>query len=35
GVQLYEEQIMINKMRTVNKLAKELNMEVVNCQNVN
>ncbi|SEU03879.1 hypothetical protein SAMN05444285_1371 [Draconibacterium orientale] len=26
---------MINKMRTVNKLAKELNMEVVNCQNVN
>ncbi|SEU10285.1 hypothetical protein SAMN05444285_1451, partial [Draconibacterium orientale] len=25
----------INKMRTVNKLAKELNMEVVNCQNVN
>lgn len=34
GIQLYEEQIMINKMRTVNKLAKELNLEVINCQTV-
>lgn len=32
GVKLYEEQIMVSKMRTVNKLAKELNMKVSNNQ---
>lgn len=28
GIQNYEEQIMLNKLKTVNKLAKELNLKV-------
>jgi len=34
GIQLYEEQIMLNKMRTVNKLIKELNMNTTIVQAV-
>ena len=32
GVKQYEEQIIMNKMKTVKKLAKDLSLEVVDCQ---
>lgn len=34
GIQHYEEQIMLNKMKTVNRLAKELNLNIVEKQYV-
>lgn len=34
GIQHYEEQIILNKMRTVNRLAKELNLNVIEKQYV-
>lgn len=30
GIMQYEQQLIVNKMKTLNKLAKELNMEIVN-----
>lgn len=32
GIQNYEEQLMLRKMKTVTKLAKELNLDIVNSQ---
>lgn len=32
GIQQYEEQLMLNKMKTVNRLAKELSLEVTDRQ---
>jgi hypothetical protein len=32
GIQQYEEQLILNKMKTVDKLAKELNLEVIGSQ---
>jgi len=34
GVKQYEEQIIMNKMKTVTRLAKELKLEVTDCQPV-
>jgi len=32
GIQHYEEQLIINKLRTVHRLAKDLKMNIVGCQ---
>lgn len=34
GIQNYEEQIILNKMKTVNRLAKELNLDIIEKQYV-
>ena len=34
GIQQHEEQIMLNKMKTVRRLAKELNLEVLSNQTI-
>jgi hypothetical protein len=34
GIQHYEEQIILNKMKTVNRLAKELNLNIIEKQPV-